>query len=293
MKVFVTGGSGGLGQHLLRYWAELENCEFRILVHNTPGHFPGCSTVKGDLLDRSSLVEATRGMDGVVHLAALTHANSREDYFRVNVEGTKNLLEACAINGVQRFIHVSSGAAHPGGGSYSESKLRAEELVKNSGLKWVIFRPSEVYGPNSPDAINKLIQWIQGFAVVPVIGNGRYILSPAYIDDVISIMGQCAFDPAMTGKTLVVSGPEVMTYAELVDRICHFLNVKRLKVFIPVILMKVLVEALALLGSRFLVRDQIPRLLCDKSSNLDPALKPPNYHPRKLEQGLSQCFGRL
>lgn len=291
MKVFLTGASGGLGQHLLRYLVIRGNYEIKVLVHNSTGDFSGCSTVKGDLLDSVSLVEATKGMDMVVHLAALTHSNRREEYFRVNVDGTKNLLEACATNGVQRFIHVSSGAAHLEGGDYSVSKLRSEEIVKNSGVPWVIFRPSEVYGPNSPDAINKLIKWIQGLAVVPVIGDGQYFLSPAYIDDVISVIGQCAFAPEMAGKILVVSGPEEMTYTELVDRICRFLHIKRLKVFIPVVLAKALVEILALLGGKFLVRDQIPRLLCDKSSRLDPVLKPPNYHPRRLEQGLSQCLG--
>lgn len=293
MKVFLTGASGGLGQRLLRYMKGLGNCEIKVLIHNSPVVFSGCSSVKGDLSDFASLVEATNGVDMAVHLAALTHSNSRADYFRVNVDGTKNLLEACVANGVKRFIHVSTGAAHPDGGDYSESKLQAEELVKASGLQWMIFRPSEVYGPDSPDAINKLIKWIQNLAVVPVIGNGRYVLSPAYIDDVISVMGQCAFNPALLGKILVVSGPELMTYTEVIDRISHFLKVKRLKVFIPIFLAKALIEILAFVGGSFLVRDQIPRLLCDKSSSLDPALKPPNYHPRKLEQGLVQCLGGL
>ena len=292
MKIFVTGASGGLGQHLFRYLANQKNCEIKVLVRISQGCFPGGAIVNGDLLDRNTLVEATKSAELVVHLAALNHSNSSEDYFRVNVDGTRNLLDACAINGVQRFIYVSLHAAHPDGGSYSESKLKAEELVKNSGLPWVILRPTEVFGQNSTGTVNKLIKWIQSSPVVPSIGNGRFIVCPVYIDDVISAVGQCIFDSEMVGKTLFLSGPEEMTYVELVDRICHFAHVKRLKIFIPFFLLRALVEVLDLLGWKFVVRDQIPRLLCKTYPSFDPLVKLQNYHPRTLEQGLGLYLKR-
>ena len=285
-NVLVTGASGGLGQNLLRYLIANKNLDVRALVHRSPVSLANC--IRGDLLDMTSLVRATQGLDTVVHLAALTHTNRWEDYYRINVDGTGNLLSACSVNGVKRFIYVSSQAAAPNGGSYAESKLKGEDLVKESGLKWVILRPSEVYGPNSPDAINKLIRWIQGCMVVPIIGDGTYKLSPAYIDDVIEVMGQCLWNPDMEGKSWVLSGPEEMTFTELVNRICRFLEVKRFKVFIPVIFAKGMIEIFALLGKELLVRDQIPRLLCEKP----PVFHPPNYNPRKLEQGLSEFMRR-
>lgn len=283
MKILVTGASGGLGRHLLRYLAGHKGLEVRALVHRSPVGSTNGTT--GDLLDIDSLVQATEGVDMVVHLAALTHTNRMEDYYRVNVDGTGNLLRACATNGVKRFIYVSSRAASRNGGSYAESKAQGEDLVKGSGLLWTILRPSEVFGPDSPDAINKLILWIRKFIFVPVIGDGGYTLSPAYVDDVIEAIGRCILNPE-EGKTWVLSGPEEMSFTELVDRICGFLRVSRFKVFVPVFLAKWMVEILIWIGIEFLVRDQIPRLLCDKSD--DAAPPPPNYHPRKIEQGLSR-----
>ena len=287
-RVLVTGASGGLGQHMLRYLSRQKNLEVKVLVHHSPVTPANCTTVDGDLLDSASLVQATSGVDVVAHLAALTHSNSPEDYFRVNVDGTKNLLDACAINRVKRFIHISSRAVHPKGGSYSESKLRGEELVRKSGLEWVVFRPAEVFGPGSPDAVNKVIQWIQSSPVVPVIGNGTYMLSPAYVDDVVAAIGESIISPEQDGRILILSGPEDMAFSELIDRICRFLRVKRVKIFIPVTLVRWMIELSILLGGKLLVRDQIPRLLCDKSASTDPVFQPPNYHPRSFEQGLSQ-----
>lgn len=287
-RVLVTGASGGLGQHMLRYLARQKNLEVKALVHRSPVTLANCTTVSGNLLDLASLVQATRGIDVVAHLAALTHSNCSEDYFRVNVEGTKNLLDACTINGIKRFIHISSRAVHPQGGSYSESKLRGEELVRKSGLEWVVVRPAEVFGPDSPDAVNKVIRWIQSFPVVPVIGNGTYLLSPAYIDDVVAAIGECIINSGHDGKILLLSGPEEVTYTELIDRICRFLCVKRVKIFIPVAIVRWMVEISILLGGKMLVRDQIPRLVCDKSTSTEPLFQPTNYHPRSLEQGLSQ-----
>ena len=81
--------------------------------------FPDCERVSGELGSLASLIAATSGIDTVIHLAVMTHSPSREDYFKVNVEGTKNLLEASIRNKISRFIYMSSGAAHPQGGAYS------------------------------------------------------------------------------------------------------------------------------------------------------------------------------
>ncbi|MBI4385183.1 MAG: NAD-dependent epimerase/dehydratase family protein [Nitrospinae bacterium] len=289
MKALVTGASGGLGNSLLRRMVGREGLEVRALAHRSSIVMEGCEIVRGDLRDRVSLLEAVKGVDTVVHLAALTHTNRQEDYFIVNAEGTKNLVDASLASGVRRFMYVSSLAAQPGGGSYSESKLMAEGMVKSSGLKWIVFRPAEVYGVGSGDAVNKLVGWVRDFKVVPVAGDGSYTLSPAFIDDVVSAMIVAVENAALENTAFTLAGPEPMTYIQLVDRIGRFLGVDRYKIRVPILAMKLAAEVLFLMGRDFLVRDQIPRLLCGKDYDIELAVRLLNYRPRKLEEGLRQC----
>jgi NADH dehydrogenase len=128
-----------------------------------------CETVSGNINDPESLDRACQGMDSVLHLAALTHSRNASEYFKVNLEGTLNLINACKKNDVGRFIFCSSGSASSIGGAYGLSKLESEVLVYKSGIPWIILRPSEVYGPQMKEGVGKLISWVKKFKFIPVI----------------------------------------------------------------------------------------------------------------------------
>ena len=96
-----------MGQTLLKELLMMENLNIRALVYRSMLEIKECQVFSGSLNDVNSLKEATIGVDTVVHLAAVTHTNRKEDYYRVNSIGTKNLIEACSKTGVERFIYVS------------------------------------------------------------------------------------------------------------------------------------------------------------------------------------------
>ena len=104
--------------------------------------------------------------------------------------------------GVKKIIYISSAAASLHGGGYSRSKLEAEKRIIESGMQWVILRPSEVYGQRAGDSINQLIHWIQSYFFVPVIGFGTYKLSPVFIDDVVPAMALAIFNKELENKTI-------------------------------------------------------------------------------------------
>jgi len=292
MKILVTGASGGFGKRLIPALVEREKVKIRIMEHCSPVELPDCERVSGELGDRYSLTAATSGIDAVVHLAALTHSPNREDYFKVNVEGTKNLVDACKRNKISRLVYMSSGAAHPMGGAYSESKLAAERCVQESGLPWTIIRPREVYGTGGKEGINQLIQWIQRLPVIPVIGDGGYSISPVFIDDVVSATVEAVFQSDATEKTFDLAGPEDMTFVTLIDRLSAYFGVRVMKLFFPVFFVKALANLLKVVNVNTLVPDQIPRLLCEKPSPENSEIPVLNYRPRKLEEGLRLCFSR-
>ena len=222
-------------------------------------------------------------------MAALTKSSRDSDYFDTNVNGTKNLIDSCVNQGVKKIIYISSLAASISGGAYASSKLEAEQCVKNSGLKWLILRPSEVYGQGH-DTINQLFQWVQSYACVPVIGAGKSRLSPVHIDDVVSAIAGLILIEKVEYKTIILAGPEEIIYDDLVDRIAAYFNVKRFKLHLPTGLVKLAATVMSNLGINIVVPDQIPRLLSEKAYDIDVAREVLNYSPCCLEDGMKKIF---
>ena len=284
--LLVTGASSEMGSALLRQLLNNPDLKIRAMVHRSLVNVSGCEIRPGNLKNKGLLVRALSGVDTVVHMAALTKSTRESDYFEVNVSGTKNLIDACVESGVKKIIYISSSAASLHGGGYSRSKLEAEQSIKKSGMKWLILRPSEVYGQRAGDSINRLIRWIQRYIFVPVLGTGTCKLSPVFIDDVVSAIAVSIFNKELESETIVLAGPEELTYDDLVDRVAAYFGVKRFKLHLPAGLIRLGITVMPKLGMNILVPDQISRLLCDKSFGIDLAKEKLDYSPRILEEGI-------
>ena len=288
MKLLITGASSVLASRLVALLRERGKFSFRLLEHRSPVRMESCETVSGNMTDPESLGRACQGVDEVLHLAALTHSCNDAEYFRVNREGTRNLINAGKKNDVRRLVFVSSAAAVGDGGAYGLSKLESEKLVCDSGLQWVILRPSEVYGPQMKEGIGKLISWVKNLKYIPVIGDGSYCLSPVYIDDVVEAMAQVVANPDLISRKLNLCGPEIMPFVEVIDRLSRYLEVRRNKIFIPVWITRLAVSLASLVKLGSFTPDQIPRLLCGKDQDISQAATSISYSPRKLEEGLKE-----
>ncbi len=284
MRVLVTGASGGLGGRLLPALSAV--AEVRALVHKKPVALADVESVAGDLADLESLQAATAGVDRVLHLAAQTNTHREQEYFDVNVKGTENLLTACTQNGISRFVFMSSGAAHADGGAYSQSKLEAEARVRAWPGEWVILRAREVYGPDMTEGLAKLTGWIEKFGAVPVIGDGKYRLSPVHVDDVVDATVQAVMRDGIAKETITLAGPESLNFNTLVDRLAALKGKRPKKIYVPAALMRIAARLLSTLGVSVLVPDQVARLLCDKPCDNSAARRLLDFNPRTLEEGL-------
>ncbi len=289
-KILLTGASGGLGHRVLQKLREVDVFSICALVHRRPLKEGICKTIRADLLDPSSLLKAVEGCDTVLHMAALTHSNNEFEYFRVNFEGTENLITACQAKGVSRFIFVSSRSAQADGGAYAVSKLRAEEAVKASGLSWLILQPGECYGPGLNDPINRLAQSVQRWPFIPCISDENCKLSPIYVEDVVEAIVSAVKSDRVSQESLVLAGPESMTFEELVDSLCLHFKVNRRKIFLSLEILSVWASISSRFGIGTLVPDQIPRLLC-KKPEYDPSTEEKiGFSPKNIEQGLKLLF---
>jgi len=272
MKVLITGSTSKIGQRLIESLIK-GGLNFGVL--------------RGDLLNRVSLLEEVKGANLVVHLAAITHSNQEESYWEVNVKGTDNLVQAAKQAGVKRFIFISTRAINPKGGSYSQSKLAAEEIVKNSGIDWVVLRPAEVYGIGRGEMIEQLIKLVKRSYFVPIINNKKYPLAPLYVDDLVDALRKVILKDNLVNKIYTLTGPESFSFKDLVNRICHFYHLKRFKIYLPVFLLKVVFWILKIIPSKTgLAYDQLNRLLSEKSTDISLAKKDLDFNPIKFQKGL-------
>ena len=106
--ILITGSTGFLGKHLIKV-LDKKNIKCLVRKDSNVNHLKDIELVYGDITDANSLDKSLKGVKEVIHLAASTHDQSL--FHIVNVNGTKNLLEACKKNSVKRFIFISSMAS--------------------------------------------------------------------------------------------------------------------------------------------------------------------------------------
>lgn len=255
MKVLVTGGTGFTGSHLCKRLVR-EGYSVRGLARDpnrsTDLRRYGVEVVTGDLCDRISLEQAMQGVDTVYHIAAMFRQEnvSRKEMWEVNVQGTRNMLEAAVKAGVQRFVHCSTIGVHGDiknppaneetpygpGDHYQESKTEGERLAlkyMNEGrLPIVIFRPGGIYGPLDLRFL-KLVKAINKRRFI-MLGSGEVLYQMIYIDDLIDGILLCGTEKRAIGNVYILTGEEPVTLNRLVEVIAGILGVRPSRLRFPV-----------------------------------------------------------
>ena len=288
MKVLITGASGSIGQRLVSKLSGYSKYDIKeliraeIIIDNSE---TGIEEISGDLRQYDSLVRATTGVDNIIQIDINNHTHTTSLYYQINLLGTKNLIQAAEQTGVRQFIFLSTRTASYDGGGYARSKLLAEQSLIRSNLNWVIIRPAEVYGTGSENGIQQIINSVKNRRILPIVGNGRFTLAPVFVDDLVDGIESTIGNHQAVGKIFVLQGPKEYTFVEMVGVVENQLKRKTLKIFLPVLIVKILVYFFYLLRSKLIYRDQIPRLLCSKSEG-DYSFEYLGIRPRRLEDAI-------
>jgi len=217
MKVLVTGGTGFIGEALCR---ELDDRghDVTALSRSPEGaDLPdSVETVSGDLTSYAAVEELFDGPDAVYNLVALSplyQTRGDRTHERVHLEGTENAIRAAEKGGVSRFVQLSALGADPGGATaYIRAKGKAEDVVRESGLDWTIFRPSVVFG-NGGEFIPFTKQLTTPY-VTGLPGGGKTRFQPIHREDLVGMLVD-ALGEGHAGGTYEIGGPEVLTLAEV------------------------------------------------------------------------------
>jgi NADH dehydrogenase len=252
MKIFLTGGTGFVGSELLRQLVAAGHAVRCLVRAGSAGKLAvreGVEVRDGDVTEPETLAGALEGCDAVIHLVGIIREFPGKGitFKRMHFEATRNVIEAAEAQGVKRYLQMSAnGTRENATTTYHKTKWQAEEAVRASSLEWTIFRPSLIFGPG--DAfVNMLADMMRKLPVLPVIGDGRYRMSPVAVEDVAASFVKALALPGTVGKTFHCCGPQSYSYDEVLDLIGAALGKQHVpKLHHPVFLMK---PAVALLES--------------------------------------------
>lgn len=215
-RVFVTGATGFIGGALALRLSELGAEVIALARTPSKGDFlkeVGVQIVQGDITDFLRLHEVVNDIDVLFHLAAVAGVGTADVMQKVNIEGTRNILEAAQAAEVGRFVHVSTIAVYgyrrcgtvdesarlgDTGDMYGDTKAIGEGLVRRSGLPWAIVRPGQVYGPRSQPWSVRMLELTRG--ITPLIDSGRGSCHPIYIDDLVELIVLSGFHDGAVGQ---------------------------------------------------------------------------------------------
>ena len=184
MILAVTGGTGFVGQRLIDM-ALARGHRVRALTRKAQEPREGVEWIEGSLESREALERLVTASDAVIHVAGVINALDAAGFEAGNVTGTLAMLAAATAAGTHRFIHVSSLAARePGLSLYGASKARSEDLVRSSGLDWMIVRPPAVYGPGDKETLELFRMAKAGLILLPPRGR----LSLIHVDDLARLL---------------------------------------------------------------------------------------------------------
>jgi UDP-glucose 4-epimerase len=243
-NALVTGASGAIGSTLVRRLLK-QDYTVRALVRESAldASMPdGLEVVRGDITDCRFVRQAVNGAEVVFHLAAKLHVNNpslalKDEYFRVNVEGTRCLTEAARAAKVGRLIFFSTinvyGNSQPGqlhdeetppspDSLYAETKIEGEKIVR-AETPAVVLRLAAVYGPRMKGNYPRLVQAIRRRRLA-LVGDGRNRRTLVHVEDACDAAIAAAQQEAALGQVFNVTDGRIHTLREIISAIAAALE---------------------------------------------------------------------
>jgi nucleoside-diphosphate-sugar epimerase len=238
---FVTGGSGFIGGALLRRLAG-EGWRIRALARSERSAArvaeAGAEPVEGELDSVEAMTAGAEGCELAFHAAAhVSDWGPREEFERLNVEGTRNVVAACEAAGCRRLVHVGTEAALMAGqplvqadetaplrpdspAPYSSTKARAEQIVREAnqgGLETVVLRPRFVWGPGDTSVLPGLVEAVES-GTFRWVDGGRHLTETTHVDNTVEGLVLAA-EKGRPGEAYFVTDGEPIEFRDFITRL--------------------------------------------------------------------------
>ena len=256
MKVLVTGGTGFTGKALVRRM--LDEGHEVVALDCKEGYKTselrdwGVEVVLGSVTDPDVVKRCMRGVQVVHHVAAAFRELNlpRDEYRSINVEGTRNVLQAALEAGVRKFVHCSTcgvhgNVDHPPAGEdspiqpadyYQQTKYDAEHVVLEyvgKGLKATILRPNAIFGPGDLGRYRMIFKQLRR-GWFPMFGDGQVLYHPLYIDNFMDSFVLAMEENKGVGEAYLIADEHYVTIEDLVRRAAKAMGTSVRFVHLPV-----------------------------------------------------------
>ncbi|HHH12216.1 MAG TPA: NAD-dependent epimerase/dehydratase family protein, partial [Sorangium sp.] len=229
----VTGGGGFVGQHLVDALLARGD-QVRLVDLHDPGR-DDVEFVKGDITNASAMREVMAGAASVFHNASVVHTkqNKVDFVWRVNLDGTRNVIKGCQANGVSKLVYVSSGSVVYEGkdiqngdeslpysavsqAPYADSKIQAEKEVLaangKDGVATVALRPHVVFGPHDQRFLPAVIKHAKAGKLRFQVGRGNWLSDYTYVTNLVDAL--LAADERLTPNSAIAGEAYFITNGE-------------------------------------------------------------------------------
>ncbi|MGH7118906.1 MAG: complex I NDUFA9 subunit family protein [Acetobacteraceae bacterium] len=297
--VSVFGGTGFLGQCLVRR-LDAKGTAVRVAVRHPDrarsalraAGLERVTVIGADIRDQAAVAGAVAGADAVVN-AVSAYVDTRGVMFEaVHEQGATTVAREAAAAGVARLVLVSGIGADPASGSaYIRARGRGERAVQQAFPPATIVRPGAMFGRG--DALfGALADLAKRLPVLPLIGGGRTRLQPVFVENVAEAIAHVLADPATTGRTYELAGPQVYTLRELIMIVLRITGRRRALVPIPFAVAELQARLFELLPNPPLTIGQVDLLKADNVAGRTlPGLRELNIEPASVEEIVPTYLG--
>jgi nucleoside-diphosphate-sugar epimerase len=266
IRILVTGASSPLAVGVMRHLLLKSDIELWAGRHrkDIPLSNPRLHVIDLDL--ESDLTKTLSRFDMVLHFAGVTHASDEQQYWKVNLEGTRRLAHATHETGCRRFVYISTRCATHGSGAYGESKLAAEQELQK--LEWeslLIIRPAEIYGGGGKEGIDRMLALARRWHVIPALfGHTNLQFAPMHVDDFTRVAAALIQQHDSGIRIETICGPEDLSGTVLASRIAKRHRALPFPLWWPAV--AVGMKLLHKLGFTLIKPDQLTRLTGEKTA---------------------------
>lgn len=223
-RIVITGANGFIARNLRRFLNEKKIATICIARRNFRNYKSETKIISTEFSHIP--ISKLKNSNSLIHLIGIGKETPENSYQSTNIELTKKIFRLCKKAKIKKIIYNSGlGVSKKTTSSYFISKLKAEQLIVNSGLDYTIFRPSYILGTDDLLSLNLKKQIKKGSIIIP--GSGNYKLQPISVNDVAKIILQATTSKKFSKKIIDLVGPEIVSFENFVKT---FFNSNKIKI---------------------------------------------------------------
>ena len=299
MKVAIIGGTGFVGGYLIDALLDAGH-EPHVLVRpgseNKLHRASECRITKGDLGSPDAIDAVVTGCDAVIYNVGILREYPREGitFEALQYRGAESVAEAAKRAGIRRFLLMSANGIDSAETPYQTTKLRAEAMIRESGLDYTIFRPSVIFG-DPRGTMEFATQLYRDMVRMPLPGvgfhtglspaSGEVLMSPVHVRDVADAFASALIDDSPIGKCFMLGGPEVVSWPQMLQRIAAAVGKTKFILPMPIGVMKLGATLFDWLPFFPVTRDQLTMLADGNTAEPDELAQLIGRQPAEFSPG--------